>query len=293
MIAWGFQTAVGEITLVTFTTLAPSSVMALMVMSGILLFAHLSNEERMRINTFMIIPLVLSMIGLVASATHLGNPDNALYVFTGVGRSPLSNEVFSAVVFLAFSGIYWLYSFSENPNLPFQKVWLTCIIISGAGFITGIAFAYSESTIVSWYSAYVPVNLWLNALVGGPTLALLSFQVARYDRIRGLLGKVLCAISGVAIILNTISFALQDSTLPSMENSFTTAAELVPYYGVGVGAFAILGLCSLTIWGRLVWGKGRRQGIVPGIVANILVFTGIFVMRFLFYMMHMTTGVGI
>ena len=44
------------------------------------------------------------MVGLVASATHLGNPANALYVFLGVGRSPLSTEVFCAVVFLALGG---------------------------------------------------------------------------------------------------------------------------------------------------------------------------------------------
>ncbi|MFR1640267.1 MAG: DmsC/YnfH family molybdoenzyme membrane anchor subunit [Eggerthellaceae bacterium] len=44
-----------------------------------------------------------------AASTHLGNPANALFVFLGVGRSPLSNEVFCAVVFLPLAGVYWLY----------------------------------------------------------------------------------------------------------------------------------------------------------------------------------------
>ena len=57
------------------------------------------------------------MVGLVASATHLGNPANALYVFTGVGRCPLSTEVFAAVIFLALAGVYLLYSFVEHPRV--------------------------------------------------------------------------------------------------------------------------------------------------------------------------------
>lgn len=73
------------------------------------------------------------MVGLVASATHLGNPANALYVFVGVGRSPLSTEVFCAVVFLALAGVYWLYSFAERPRRGLQRGWMAALIVaSGA-----------------------------------------------------------------------------------------------------------------------------------------------------------------
>lgn len=92
----GFDTAFGEVTLVLFTTLAPSGAVALAIVAAVLLFAKLGDDVRARINKFMCIPLVVTMVGLIASATHLGNPANALYVFMHVGSSPLSNEVSSA-----------------------------------------------------------------------------------------------------------------------------------------------------------------------------------------------------
>ena len=101
----GFATAFSEITLVLFTTLAPSGVVAYALMSFPIIRRRLSDDVHRRIDKALCIPLIVSLVGLVASATHLGNPANALYVFMGVGRSPLSNEVFSAVIFLAFSGV--------------------------------------------------------------------------------------------------------------------------------------------------------------------------------------------
>ena len=128
----GMGTALGEITLVLFTTLAPSGVVAFILMGLPLLRADLAADARRRINQFLSIPLVTAMVGLVASATHLGNPANALYVFLGVGRSPLSTEVFCAVVFLALAGVYWLYSFAERPRVGLQRPWMVLAMAAGA-----------------------------------------------------------------------------------------------------------------------------------------------------------------
>ena len=155
----GMGTALGEITLVLFTTLAPSGVVAFILMGLPLLRADLAADARRRINQFLSIPLVTAMVGLVASATHLGNPANALYVFLGVGRSPLSTEVFCAVVFLALAGVYWLYSFAERPRIGLQRPWMVLAMAAGIVFVTSVAFAYNAETIVSWYTVYVPLNL--------------------------------------------------------------------------------------------------------------------------------------
>ena len=107
----GFSLAFGEITLVLFTTLAPSGAVAYLIMGLPVLVGRAQDEVARRLNRWSCLPLVVTMVGLIASATHLGNPSNALYVFTGVGRSPLSTEVFAAVIFLALAGVFWLYSF--------------------------------------------------------------------------------------------------------------------------------------------------------------------------------------
>ena len=164
----GIQLAFNEISLVLFTTLAPSGVVALMLMGAPLLFGRVSGEKARRIDCFMGIPLAVSMVGLVMSATHLGNPDNILYVFSRVGFSPLSNEVAGAVVFLALAGAYWLYSFARAPRTGVKRALTVALWCSGAAFLVLMAQAYSAETIVSWNTAYVPLNMVLNGLVGRP-----------------------------------------------------------------------------------------------------------------------------
>ena len=117
----GFSMALDEITLVLFTTLAPTGAMACVIMAAVLVLAPLGEAERTRINRALCIPLVVAMMGLIASATHLGSPANALYVLLGVGRSPLSNEVFCAGLFLASCGLYWLFCFTEKHTCAHRK----------------------------------------------------------------------------------------------------------------------------------------------------------------------------
>ena len=85
----GFATAFSEITLVLFTTLAPSGAVAYALMSFPIICGRLSDDAHRRIDKALCIPLIVSLVGLVASATHLGNPANALYVFMwGEARFP-------------------------------------------------------------------------------------------------------------------------------------------------------------------------------------------------------------
>ena len=288
----GLATALDEVTLVLFTTLAPSGAAAFICMGLPVLARGTSEAMRQRLNVFLGLPLVVAMVGLVASATHLGNPSNALYVFLGVGRSPLSTEVFFAVVFLALAGLYWLYGFAEHPWPRVQRLWLGCAMAAGAAFVAAVAFAYSAETIVSWNTAYVPINLVLNALAGGPVLAIAGLRAAGVDMRAGRIGRVLASVAAVALVANTVTFCLQGAELGSIENSFVTAAQLVPFWGPMVGAFAVLGAAGVVVDGVALW-RGARLSLARAAGATVLVLAGIFVMRFAFYMMHMTVGLGV
>lgn len=288
----GFDTALGEITLVLFTTLAPSGVVAFICMGFSVLARNTSDAMRQRLNVFLGIPIVVTMVGLVASATHLGNPSNALYVFLGVGRSPLSTEVFSAVVFLALAGLYWLYNFAERPKPRLQRVWLMLTMVAGVVFVSAVAFAYAAETIVSWHTVYVPLNLGLNALVGGPVLAIAGLRAAGCKEAGGRMGRVLVGVAAAALAVNVVTFGMQGADLGSIENSFVTAGQLVPSYGMMVAAFGVLGIAGIGLdvtglCGRAPLSLARATG------AAVLVLSGIFIMRFAFYMMHMTVGLGV
>ena len=289
----GFATALGEITLVLFTTLAPSGAIALALMGLPIVAGRASEDERRRIDKFVSVPLVVSMVGLVASATHLGNPANALYVFVGVGRSPLSTEVFCAVVFLALAGVYWLYSFAERPRRGLQRGWMAALIVASGAFVTSVAFAYAADTIVSWNTWHVPANLWLNALVGGPLLALLGLRLARFAPADSLFGRVLVGMAVVALALNVGGYVLQGADLPGLRNAFGSAAGLVPSFGVLVAVFGVCGVLGIGLDGWALFVKRRPLSVVRASVACVFAFAGIFAMRFAFYMMHRTVGLGV
>ena len=298
----GFAAAFSEITLVLFTTLAPSGAVAYALMSLPIVRGKLADDVHRRIDKALAIPLIATLVGLVASATHLGNPANALYVFMGVGRSPLSNEVFCAVAFLAFAGVYWLYSFAVKPNRMLQRILAACACAGSVVCVTAIAFAYSASTIVSWNTPFSPAALWLNALLGGPLLAIVGLRFARWKSRGNRYGCAMVALAAASLAACIVVYALQGLWLPSVENSVHAVADLVPCYAVQVVAFALLVGAGIVLDAvPLARALRRRESsrsdemtvpVVRTAAASALAFAGIFTMRFSFYMMHMTVGIS-
>ena len=269
----GFDTALGEVTLVLFTTLAPSGAIALVLVAAVLLLPKLESTMRARISTFMCIPLVVTMVGLLASATHLGNPANALYVFLHVGSSPLSNEVVSAVGLLACSGLYWL---------------------------------YSVDTIVTWSLPTVPISLWLNALVGGPLLAAITLYAAQWRALAGRFGLLLMTVPFIALAANMAAYIVQGRLLNGVANSVVAAADLVPHYRTMLLVFALMCFAGCVLAAFTMHAVSReavahgggelafsKRVLVRLLVSCLLVFAGIFVMRFAFYMMHLMVGLAV
>lgn len=308
----GLETALNEITLVLFTTMAPAGTFALMIMGAFALKGGLREEARAALDRYTCVPLVIALVGLVASATHLGNPANALYVLAGVGRSPLSNEVVAGVVFFGVAGIYWLTAFSEKPNLSLRRAALVLIEVTGALFVTAIAFAYDAETILTWRTAYVPAALWLNALVAGPIIASLSLYLARYPFGGARVRIILPAFSAAACIVNAVVYVLQGVDLRGLENSVTAAVQQAPGFLAAIPVFVVLALAAAGVVyaalrrsaarargecgdeaESLGGSRSRRRVLAMLVVACVLVLAAVFVMRFYFYMLHMTVGLGV
>ena len=300
----GFATAFSEITLVLFTTLAPSGAVAYALMSLPIIRGRLSDDAHRRIDKALCIPLIVSLVGLVASATHLGNPANALYVFMGVGRSPLSNEVFSAVIFLAFSGVYWLYSFAEKPNRTLQRVLAVAACLGAVACVTSISLAYSARTVITWSTPYSPLSLWANALVGGPVLSIIGLRVARWKSKDNRYGRAMLVLAVAGLAACLVVYIAQGAALSSMENAVGRAADLVPHYPWCVAAFALLAAAGILVDGLVLFNPRCAKSdlasademtitLARASAAALLVLASIFVMRFSFYMMHMTVGISL
>lgn len=296
MMGMGFENALSEITLVLFTTLAPSGIVACIIMMALLLRPGFPDPLRVALNKYLSIPIVVALVGLVASATHLGNPSNALYVLTGVGRSPLSNEVCAGVVFFGVAGSYWFYSFTQTRRVALERAWLALAEVAGVVFLAALSLAYNVETIPTWSHPLVPASLVLNALVGGPLLALVGLAAARCDAAgdtdEPAFERVskLCAIaSTVALVLNVVVYVVLGFAVLPMENATLSATALVPNYPLLVAAFAIMCAAGVAVQCAAL-RKTAHPALLPSIASAALSLAGIFVMRFAFYMLHMTVG---
>ena len=287
-----------EVTLVILTTFAPSGILACalcaVAVAG-LGVCGIDDAARARLSHLIALPLAVSMVGLVAAAGHLGTPSNALYVISGVGRSPLSNEVACCVAFMALTGLYWLYSFSRRICRPLQRAWCVAIALTGCIAVVSVSLAYSAPTIVTWSHWSVPVFLCCSACAGAPLLAFATATLARVGIIYGA-QKLLLACGVASLLAAGAVLAIQWDWLGGVRSGAATGHELVPAYPLLIALYVLLGTAAYVLGGVTV-RRSVRRGARPSVgrlgLACALYFIGLFVMRFAFYMTHMTVGIGL
>lgn len=300
------ETALNEIALVLFTTIAPAGVIGYVVMAAAVLRTR-DEARASAISRHLVVPLVLAISGLIASATHLGTPANALYVLSGIGRSPLSNEVVAAVAFLALGGVYWIVSFRDDLTRRFRIAWLAVTVAAGFVFVGFIALAYSVESVPTWNLPSTPWTLWLNALASGPLVGLFGLLLARQDPDRRATITVL-GFAAVAAAANVAVLAQQWGALPAIVTTATRAVDLVPSMPLAIGAYALCEAAGIALNGvgvlRRAFALGgadddpfaaaQRTRLVRLALVGagaLVALSGCFAVRFAFYAMHMTVGV--
>lgn len=302
------EMALSEISLVVFTAIAPAGAAGYAAMA---LVARLARNEGAgeRSDRFLVIPLSLTLIGLIASATHLGTPANALYVIAGLGRSPLSNEVASAAAFLALGGAYWILSFPYRQRIAFKTVLLVASLFAAASFVYFVSQAYAVESIVTWNNPVAPFTQWACAIAAGSLVALAGLHVARFPVSRKL-ATALIVVSLSAVVLCIALLAVERQIVSGMHTVTVNAGDMAPFLAVQIGAFAVLaavGIVCAHVGERRIEAFAEERGDkrassdsdksrrlsepTPFIVSAFLLLAACFVVRFAFYAMYMTAGI--
>lgn len=302
----GLDFALNDICLAAFTTLAPGAALAYVALACTLLFGHFDAPMRHRLESWLIVPLALATVGLVASATHLGTPSNALYVLRTIGSSPLATEVFFTVLFLGTACSYWLGCIYIEGKQALRRLWLLASIAAAGLFITGTDLAYAMPTVITWDTGLARAILPCTALACMAPLALPIYTCSGYtNNIKAMYS--LAGISLAATAAACVLMAMQYVELGTQRNAFGTAAELVPLYPTTIAAFcmclACANLVSLRVANGLTPNSRRtetsagdfspteRKAIAKLIAMCALAYIGTFAVRFCFYCFHMTSGV--
>lgn len=274
--------------LAVFTTFAPAGAVAFIVLALARLSAA-DHDAAVRIDRMIALPFATALVGFIASATHLGTPANALHVFSGVGISPLSNEVLAAVVFLFLVGAYWMCAFKVNFPDSLASPWLIAACLAAGAFITCTSLAYAARTVPTWDTPFTPASLILAALMAGPLLALLFLAVAKVQLRR--LGPALVVVSAGALVLGTLTLGAQYLNLGNIANNEVSALTLVPAYPAVVATYGLLGTASeiLSAW-SLRHSAAPLGQIILRALAGAAALGAIFITRVAFYNLHMTVG---
>ena len=300
----GLDFAINDIGLAIFTTLAPAATVAYIVLALLTLDGRLLARERHCLESWLIFPLALATIGLIASATHLGTPSNALYVFVNVGTSPLSTEVFCAVVFLGTACSYWLAGIYFDRMRILRVLWIGASIASAFIFLWGTTQAYGFPTVITWDTTFARINLPLVGVAGSAPLILLVLSTCGLTNKRMLI-RIVLGLSVLATAVSTFSMALQYHALESLRNAYGTASSLAPFYPLAIAVFCALAWTACAVAFRAVqryWRTGETPTFEKDTpaetktlrwltVATVLMYLGIFGVRFSFYRFHMTAGV--
>ena len=306
----GFEFAWNDLGLAVFTTLAPAAALVYVVLALVLLLGRMPERQRTCLESWLIVPLAVATLGLIASATHLGTPSNALYVFSRVGHSPLSTEVLCAVLFLGIAGLYWLagiYLKDGRAVRLLRRLWLAASCVAAFVFLWGTTHAYDFWTVVTWDTPHARANIVLTGLASCAPLALAMLVAAGQER-RVRLAYVLLALSALAAVAATAVMLDQHGVLAGMRNAYGSAADLGPAYrglaiAYGGAQLTVLVCCLLSL--RAFWKAeppaerpfdatkrtpAEKVALRRLLALSLLSYLATFFVRFEFYQMHMTAG---
>lgn len=269
--------------LAVFTTLAPMGAGAFIALAYAFFVSAPDDAAAKRLDRWTALPLVVLAVGFLGAFMHLASPLNAFGVFTGVGSSPLSNEILVGVAFAALAVVYWVLALAGKLSPSVRKGLLAALVVLAVVFAAFCGLAYMMYTIPTWNTPLSIVQMEGYMLAGGTVLGFCTVGFAQVSLPKGA-GAVALALTLAGVAVGTVGFGVQIAGLDAIRNIWSSAAELVPAIWVLLGAFAACGIVASA----LTYSAAKRR-LAPTllVVACFVVAVGIFVARIGFYGLYM------
>lgn len=289
------ELALAEMPLALFSTLAPMGAGAFIILAIAFFTNKFDDEALKKIDRFTLIPVAFVIGGFIAAFFHLTNAFNAVGVFTGLGSSPLSNEVAVGCLFTVLMLIYWIWAMTGKMGEGARKGLVAVVAVVGAVFALFTGIAYMIDTIPSWNTFAGPIEILGFALVGGAALGVLVLSLAgcASDLKESSLRNGTIAVLVVGLILGIGGIAIQAGSVSGMENALYSGAELVGSVTMVMvlGAICLLGTGVCDFFA--VKGAGAPAVVGASVGAAVLAVVGIVLLRLAFYGMQISVGLSI
>lgn len=283
------ETALAELPLAIFTTLASIGAGSFIAFACMLFRKDAGGVQLQTLDRAMIVPFIAAGAGFVASFLHLAMPLHALHVFSGIGSSPLTNEICCGIAFMAVAAAYLVLALAGKLNAA-RKPFAITVAALAAIFVAFIGLAYTVPTIMSWNTVLVPIEMAGYALVGGSTFiaCVANFAGAFSEKARTTLRKPFSTIVVCGAALALIASIAHVASIAGMGNAVSQGSELVsralPCIAAGLALIALSAAEAI---------HGASKGFSPmaSLRAALESFAGIFLLRFSFYALYLSVGV--
>lgn len=283
--------ALRELPLALFTTLAPLGAGAFVALALLQLTTNVSGQRLKKIDRMSLLPAAVVIVGFITSFFHLASPLHAPFVLTGIGRSPLSNEILVGSCFVIIMIIYLVLALCGKLTPAAHKVAAVIVGIAAIVFALFTGLAYVMDTIASWYMPLVPLELLGCALLGGVVLAsLVLFLAGELPRSTPKPFVVAWSVlTAVGFVLALGCFVAQMASITTLSTPLDSGSELVG----GMFAWIVVAvLCLLVATGALLVLIWREKRVVLLSIAVVAVVVGIFVARLVFYAVQLSVGLS-
>ena len=283
------QFSVAELSLALFTTLASLGAGAFIALACAFFATSFSDEQQKKIDRGAIIPLAIVIVGFICAFFHLASPMNAPSVFLGAG-SPMSNEIIAGCVFAIVAIVYVIVANAGKLCGSARKGFAAVVAVLAVIFAIFTGLAYVMSTIATWDTPLVPVQMLGFALVGGAaTVALVLASAGAWaDACKGFFKSAVIGLAVVGAVLAIVGLAGQLAMASGMENALVSGSELVS----GALLPAVIGLALIVVAAAFVFVSVKKEAATSlAAAAVIAALVGIFLARMAFYAIQMSVGI--
>lgn len=285
------EAAFAELPLALFTTLAPLGAGAFVALALAFLTTPLTAEQIKKIDRMTLIPLVVVLVGFAASFFHLADPLHAPFVLSGIGHSPLSNEIVVGSVFVVVALVYVVLALMGKLTGSARKGFAVVVAAMALVFAVFTGLAYTMDTIASWNTPLVPVQVLGFALVGGMALGCLVLALS--DVLADALKTAFKAAAVVGVLVGLVlavaGLCGQVMAVSTMMNALTSGADLVavvmPWLVAGI-------LCLIVSAVAVVVALRGASPVVVLAVGSVVAVAGIFLARLVFYAVQLSVGLS-
>ena len=253
-------------------------------------FADFSKDQLKKIERLTIIPLLVALVGLIASFFHLANPGHALNIANTVGSTPLANEITAFGIFMIVAAVYWIVALAGGlKNNSARKGFALVAGILGLIAALFIGLAYAIPTIPTWNNFWTPLSIIGFTFFGGTLLGLLITTLAGAGdaSVKGKAGSIHFAIFTVGAVLSLVSvIALWIIGSPA-SNLVLPVGELA---GSMIWAFVLFIILTVIGYGIGFAAIKISPLTVFVIVGVVLIAVAIFLARMCFYALQIGVG---